>query len=297
MSSILIEKSFLALKGLFMIETYHMQLAPIVDRALKEEWGGGDWTTDLCVPKDKTLHAKVISNYEGIVAGLGVAAHVFQSVSRELNISSALTDGCHCRKSMDLLEVYGEARAILKAEKVAMNLLSRMCAIATKTRAYVEILDHYKAQLIDSRDSTPGLKVIEKAAIAIGGAKSRRLCLRKGVLVNENHIRASGSITIAVNSLLESLPPTLKVEVVARDLPEVHEALSVGADLIILENMSLSEMRLAVRTVRGRVLLEATGDILVEDIELIAKTGVDFISTRSILNASPLADVNLRFIN
>ncbi|MFK7827802.1 MAG: carboxylating nicotinate-nucleotide diphosphorylase [Oligoflexales bacterium] len=278
-----------------MPEIHNLQLEPIVDRALQEDWGNGDWTTDLCVPKGLNASAKIVAKQDCVVAGSDIANMVFKRVNEQLDVRILRLDGERVRAKEVLLEIRGEARSILKAERVALNFFSRMCGIASSTRRYVDRLEAYSTQLLDTRKTTPGLRIIEKAATAIGGARNHRLCLTDGVLIKENHIRAAGSISLAVNRLLESLPPTLKIEVETSNLAEVHEALESGADLIMLDNMSVSEMALAVRTARGRVLLEASGNVTIDNVEEIAKTGVDFISTSSILHSAPWSDLSLLF--
>ena len=278
-----------------MTHIHNIHLEPIIDRALQEDWGNGDWTTDLCIPRNLNVKAKLYANEEMIVAGIEVITQVFRRVSESLELNVCVKEGDYIPRSTAVLEVMGEARAILKAERVALKFLSRMSGIATTTRKYIEKIEGYKAQLLDTRNMSPGLRIIEKAATAIGGARNHRLCLIDGVLIRKNHVIAAGSITSAINRLLESLPPTLKIEVEVSNLAEVHEALNAGADLISLLNMSLSEMSLAVRTVRGRVLLQATGHVTLDNIEKIAKTEVDFISTNSILHTAPWVDLNLKF--
>ncbi|NRA43821.1 MAG: carboxylating nicotinate-nucleotide diphosphorylase [Oligoflexales bacterium] len=278
-----------------MPEIHNLQLEPIVDRALQEDWGNGDWTTDLCIPKGLDASAKIVAKQNCVVAGSDIARMVFRRVNEQLDVQVSKIDGERAKPQDVLLEVHGEARSILKAERVALNFFGRMCGIATATRGFVDKLEAYPTQLLDTRKTTPGLRIIEKAATSIGGARNHRLCLTDGVLIKENHIRAAGSISLAVNRLLESLPPTLKIEVETTNFAEVHEALEAGADLIMLDNMSVSEMTLAVRTARGRVLLEASGNVTLDNVEEIAKTGVDFISTSSILHSAPWADLSLLF--
>ena len=158
---------------------------------------------------------------------------------------------------------------------------------------FVEKLAPYKTQLLDTRLTTPGLRLIERSATVVGGARNHRLCLTDGVLVRENHVQAAGSITKAVNLLLESLPPTLKIEVEAKTLDDVHEAVNAGADLVMLDGMSLAQMALAVRTLRGKVLLEASGNIAYEQIAAVAETGVDFVSTSALVHTSRWAGFSL----
>lgn len=278
-----------------MPEIHSLQLDPIIVRALEEDWGNGDWTTDLCVSKGTKAHATIIAKKPTMASCLEIAQAVFFRVDPKLNIRLHAKNGELVKDKTILMEIEGEARSILKAERVALNFLCRLCGISYMTHRYVEKLTGFKAQLLDTRKTSPGLRLLEKWATSIGGARNHRLCLTDGVLVKENHIRAAGGITPAVNRLLESLPPTLKIEVETSTLEEIHEALDAGADLILLDNMSVSEMKLAVRTVRGRVLLEASGNVTLDNIVEIAETGVDFISSSAIIHSAPWADLSLLF--
>lgn len=274
---------------------HEIQLTPIVTRALEEDWGFGDWTTDLTVPEDKQASARIIAKEPTVVAGVEVARAVFMRVDPTLVVELKVKNGQAVAKGEVLLTIKGAARSILKGERVALNFFARMCGIATLTSEFVKRLEGTKAQLLDTRKTTPGLRLLEKSATVVGGARNHRLCLTDGVIVKENHIRAAGGITNAVSRLLESLPPTLKIEVETTTLAEVQEALDAGADMIMLDNMSIAEMALAVRTVRGRVRLEASGNVRLENCREIAETGVDFISTSSIIHSSRWSDLSLLF--
>jgi nicotinate-nucleotide pyrophosphorylase (carboxylating) len=278
-----------------MQELHDLQLEPIIKRALEEDWGNGDWTTDLCVRRGTRAHAQIIAKKPTLLSGLEVAKAVFRTVDSNLKITTHHPIGTLVEEGTLLMEIEGEARSILKAERVALNFLGRLCGISYMTHHYVDKLRGLKTQLLDTRKTTPGLRILEKAATAVGGARNHRLCLTDGVLVKENHIRAAGSITQAVNRLLESLPPTLKIEVETTNLTEVQEAIDAGADLVMLDNMSIPEMKLAVRTARGRVLLEASGNITLTNIAEIAATGVDFVSSSAIVHSAPWADLSLLF--
>ncbi len=274
---------------------HDIQLDPIIARALEEDWGYGDWTTDLCVPSDKVSHARIIAREAITVSGVDVAMAVFRKVDPTLKIAANVKNGDRLEPNQIILEITGHARSILKAERVALNFLGRMCGIATATRAFVDQLSGTKAQLLDTRKTTPGLRLIEKAATVTGGARNHRVGLCDGVIVKENHIRAAGGIKEAVSRLLESLPPTLKIEVETTNLDEVQEALDAGADIIMLDNMSVSEMSMAVRTIRGRAKVEASGGVKLETVRKIAETGVDFISTGSTIHSARWADLSLLF--
>jgi nicotinate-nucleotide pyrophosphorylase (carboxylating) len=278
------------------MRTLHpLQIEPIIRKALEEDWGHGDWTSDLCVPAHIQARAHIYSKSNTVVAGVDVAQGVFSFVDPKITVSILKDNSSEAEPNDIILSLEGPARSILKAERVALNFLGRMCGIAKKTREFVTELKDFPCQLLDTRKTTPGLRLLEKTATAIGGARNHRLCLTDGVLVKENHIRAAGSISLALSRLLESLPPTLKIEVETTNLKEVQEAIDAGADLIMLDNMSLSEMAMAVRTARGRVLLEASGNVTLSRLKDIAATGVDFISTGAIIHSAPWADLSLLF--
>jgi nicotinate-nucleotide pyrophosphorylase (carboxylating) len=278
-----------------MPDLHPLQLEPIVSRALEEDWGHGDWTTDLCVSPDKEARAKIIAKESTVVCGLEVAFAVFQRVDPTVELTMLAKTGEEVPAGTELLIMRGRARSILKAERVALNFLGRMCGIATATRRMVDALAGTNVQLLDTRKTTPGLRILEKSATMVGGARNHRMCLTDGVIVKENHIRAAGGITRALEKLRESLPPTLKIEVEVTNLDELQEAVSAGADLIMLDNMSIGEMTMAARTVRGRVLLEASGNVKLDNIREIAGTGVNFISTSAILHSARWSDLSLLF--
>jgi nicotinate-nucleotide pyrophosphorylase (carboxylating) len=274
---------------------HDIQLDPIITRALEEDWGYGDWTTDLCVPSDKVSRARIICRENLVVSGVDVARAVFRRVDPSLVVTIHATNGQTLSANSLMLEITGNARSLLKSERVALNFLGRMCGIATATRAFVDQLAGTKCQLLDTRKTTPGMRLIEKAATVTGGARNHRVGLCDGVIVKENHIRAAGGIKPAVSRLLEALPPTLKIEVETTNLDEVQEALDAGADIIMLDNMTIAEMAMAVRTVRGRAKLEASGGVKVDTVRKIAETGVDYVSTGSTIHSARWSDLSMLF--
>lgn len=278
-----------------MPELHALQIEPIIARALEEDWGYGDWTTDICVDPSTEAHARLITREEIVVAGIDLVEAVFKRIDPALRFDRHCENGAVAAAGSTLFEIRGNARSILKGERVALNFLGRMSGVATMTSKFVKELEGTETQLLDTRKTTPGLRLLEKSATVIGGARNHRFGLCDGVIVKENHIRAAGGIKSAVAKLLESLPPTLKVEVETTTLDEVQEALDAGADLIMLDNMSIAEMTLAVRTARGRAYLEASGNVKLENVRKIAETGVNFISTSSIITASRWADLSLLF--
>jgi len=278
-----------------MAQLHKLQIEPIVSRALEEDWGYGDWTTDLCVQADTISRAKLIAKEDLVVAGREVVETVFEIVDPRMDLIFNVRNGDQVKKGEEIFSVEGPARSILRSERVALNFFGRLSGIATMARAFSRELEGTKTQLLDTRKTTPGMRILEKAATVAGGARNHRFGLCDGVIVKENHIRAAGGIKYAVEKLLESLPPTLKIEVEATTLDEVQEALDAGADIIMLDNMSVSEMSLAVRTVRGRALLEASGNVTLANVKKIAESGVDFISTSACVHSSRWSDVSLLF--
>lgn len=278
-----------------MHELHEIQLDPIISRALEEDWGYGDWTTDICVAKDKISSAKIIAKEECIACGMDVAKAVFKKVDSSLEVDIKVENGQKLADRETILEIRGNARSILKAERVALNLMGRMFGIATITREYTQLIEGTNTQLLDTRKTTPGLRILEKNAVVVGGARNHRFGLCDGVIVKENHIRAAGGISAAVEKLLESLPPTIKVEVETTNLDEVKEALEAGADIIMLDNMSPDLMKEAVQYVNGRALLEASGNVRLNTIQAVAETGVDFVSTSAIIHSARWSDLSLLF--
>ena len=270
-----------------------MQLQPLVARALEEDWGEGDWATGICVPKDAHTSAEIIANEPLVVAGIEMVTAVFGAVDSTMKIAVHVSNGTAVQAGEVLAILSGQARSILKGERVTLSFLARLCGIATLTAQYVAKIADHKAQLLATRDSTPGLRLLEKTAVAIGGARPHRLGLSDSVVIKDNHLRAAGGIKPALALLQESLPPTLKVEVEIKQLAQLQEAVDAGADLIVLNNWSCAEIALAVRMVQGQVLLEAAGNITLAKVEKIAATGVDFISSSVTMRSSRWSDVGL----
>lgn len=274
-------------------DIHNLQLQPFVTRALEEDWGYGDWPTDICIPQDLHLQAQLIAKEPLVVACIELVTAVFATIDNTLKVEVRVNNGTAVNAGEVLAVLSGRAHAILKGERVVLNFLSHLCGIATLTTQFVAKIACHKAQLLDTRDTTPCLRMLEKTAAAIGGARSHRLGLCDGVVIRENHIRAAGGIKPALALLQESLAPTLKVGVEIVHLDQLQEALAAGAGLIMLDNLSCAEIALAVRMVQGKVLLEATGNITLAEVEGIAATGVDFISSGAIIHTSCWSKVEL----
>jgi len=267
----------------------------ILERAFKEDMPMGDITTDCTVREDERSKAFLIAKGEGVIAGLQIAVEAFRMLDPAVKIEEFVQDGDYVEKGTRLLYVEGNSRALLKAERTALNILQRMSGIATATRMYAEKIIGYKAKVVDTRKTTPGLRLLEKYAVRTGGGSNHRLSLSDGVLIKDNHIKASGGIQNAVMAAKASVPHTVRIEVETETLDQVKEALDSGADIIMLDNMSPALMKQAVEIIGGKALTEASGNITLENIEQVAAAGVDIISVGAITHSVKAMDISMRF--
>lgn len=277
-----------------MQELHDIQVRPLIQRALEEDWSHGDWATDVCLSKEQAVQAWIVANESLVYAGSDVLMQVFRCVDPQLKLNICADQGAWVTPGEALLEINGSAQSILKAERVALNLLGRMCGIATLTRTVAEQLQGASTQLRDTRRTTPGLRLLEKSAMLIGGARNHRFGLCDGVVVRENHCRAAGGIKQAVSRLMESLAPTLKIEVEVTSQEEVRDAIDAGADLIILNQMTVPQIAEAVRLIGGQALVEVSGTHCLDHVGEIADAGVDFISTSVIIRTARWSEISLR---
>lgn len=271
----------------------------LIDLALEEDLPGGDITTDAIVPDDLPGRAVFLAKQEGVLAGIDLAARVFYRLDEKTEFIKNLEDGQEFSSGQILAEVRGKASILLKAERTALNFLQRLTGIATTTRAYVRAVAGTKAIILDTRKTTPGWRHLEKYAVRMGGGQNHRMNLSEMMLIKDNHIRIAGGIVPALRSAREFLRsrnlPGIKVEVETTNLEEVREALENGADWIMLDNMSLEEMRAAVEMVAGRVPLEASGKMDLQRVREVALTGVDYISVGALTHSFKSADISLEF--
>ena len=263
---------------------------------LREDWGTQDWAT-ASVP-DRPVEALVTAKAETALAGLFLAADVFKAIDPELEILCPVEDGDVVDPGTVILHITGSSRAILLGERVMLNLVQRLCGTATLTRAFVNAVEGTRAKILDTRKTTPGLKLLEKYAVRCGGGCNHRLTLGDGVLLKENHFAAAGGIAPAVEAARRVSPNLVRIEVEAETLDQVKESLTHGlVDGILLDNMSLDEMREAVqlRNASGRrVFLEASGNLSLARAKSVAETGVDFLSVGALTHSAPSADLSLR---
>ncbi len=268
----------------------------IIRKALEEDLGPGDCTTDAIIEPGARGKAVLEAREEAVLAGLHVFTKVFQALDPEMEFEYHYRDGQVVSSGGTICRVSGSFRAILTAERTALNFLQRMSGIATITREYVARAGKGKAKILDTRKTAPGLRLLDKYAVRMGGGHNHRMGLFDCILIKDNHIAAAGSIGEAVNLAKKNAPHTLKVEVEVEDLKGIEEAIRAGADMILLDNMRPEEIREAVRLARGRVILEASGGITLKNIGEIAGTGVDYISVGALTHSVRAVDLSLEVI-
>jgi nicotinate-nucleotide pyrophosphorylase (carboxylating) len=266
----------------------------IIKNALSEDIGKGDITTSAIVRGKNKGMAQAIAKDSFIVAGIEVFEATFKIIDRNIKVKKLFQDGYRAKKGDVIAEVSGSLSGILKAERVSLNLFQRMCGIAALTEKYVEAVQCTKAKIMDTRKTAPGLRVLDKMAVRIGGGRNHRIGLYDGVLIKDNHIEAAGGITSAVKAQRKSPFREMKIEVETKNIKEVKEALGCGVDIILLDNMSVPVMKKAVDFVAGRALLEASGNVNLKNVANIAATGVDFISAGELTHSVHAADISLK---
>jgi nicotinate-nucleotide pyrophosphorylase (carboxylating) len=264
----------------------------LVERALAEDLGDGDLTTRAVVPEDARARATITQKAPGVIFGLDAAAEAFRQCDPEAAIERLADEG-EWRESGPVLGVEGTAAGILAAERTALNFLARLSGVATLTARFVEAIEGTGARILDTRKTTPGLRRLEKAAVAAGGGVNHRVGLFDAILIKENHATLAGGVGEAVRAALAAAPEGMAVEVECRSLDEVDEALSAGAPWILLDNLSPDELREAVAHVGGRARTEASGGVDLQTVRAIAQTGVDFVSVGALTHSAPALDLSL----
>jgi nicotinate-nucleotide pyrophosphorylase (carboxylating) len=270
------------------------KLPELVRTALEEDVGSGDVTAAL-IPETNTATAKIICRENAIIAGCGFAEEVFHQLDPNIQISWLVTDGDAVAKDQPLCELNGPARALLTAERTALNFLQTLSGTATTTRQYVDAIAHTHTRVLDTRKTIPGLRLAQKYAVSCGGGTNHRIGLFDAVLIKENHIIAAGSIANAVKSAREQFPQ-LKLEVEVETLDELQQAIIAHADIALLDNMTIDTMQAAVKLADNNIKLEASGNITLHNIASIAETGVDFISIGALTKHIRAIDLSMRFI-
>ena len=266
----------------------------MIDRALKEDIGPGDWTTDTLIPEGERGIGETIAREPFVLAGIEVARRVFDTLSDSCTFEEERYDGDEVREGGVIFRVCGPMRTLLTGERTALNFLQRLSGIATLTRKYVECIKGSKARITDTRKTIPGWRTLEKYAVRVGGGANHRFGLFDGILIKDNHIAACGGISKAIERARRTAPHLLRVEVETKTLTEARDALEAGADVIMFDNMSEEEMREAVDIVRDRAVKEASGRVDLERVARVAATGVDLISVGQITHSARSVDISMR---
>lgn len=269
------------------------QIKKLIEHALAEDIGSGDITTDAIIPETSISGAVMLAKQELVLAGLEISREVFLRLDPSIQFTAYAKDGERVHAGTEIARLSGNTRALLRGERVALNLLQHMSGIATLTAKYVEKIKGMKAQVLDTRKTLPGLRQLEKYAVRTGGGKNHRMGLYDMVLIKDNHIKAAGGIAKAIEAARRKAGQ-LKIEVETKNLEEVREALAAKADIIMLDNMPIDTMREAVKLIDGRSLVEASGNVTLDSVRHIAETGVDFISSGSLTHSAPAADISMK---
>jgi len=264
---------------------------------LQEDVGRGDLTSEAIFTPQDMGRARMVARQPFVAAGVAsVASQVFKLQNSMIETLDAVDDGITVQPGATILVIDGPVIDILKAERVALNLLQRLCGIATMTRRFVDKVEKYSVRIVDTRKTTPGLRMLEKYAVQVGGGCNHRFNLTDGVLIKDNHIAACGSISEAVSRVRKNIPHTLRIEVETDNLEQVEECLQCGVDIIMLDNMDISSMEHAVQIINGRALVEASGGVTLQSVENIAKTGVDLVSVGALTHSAGSCDIGLDWL-
>ncbi|MDR7927447.1 carboxylating nicotinate-nucleotide diphosphorylase [Acidithiobacillus thiooxidans] len=269
-------------------------LINVVKQALREDIGSGDLTAAL-IPEAQTLKARIISREPGVLCGQPYATATFAALSKQLKLHWEVAEGSAVAADQVLCHLEGPARALLSAERCALNFLQTLSGTATAVHHFVELLKGSRTRLLDTRKTIPGLRQAQKYAVRVGGGHNHRLGLFDGILIKENHIAACGGITAALSAARSLAPALTRTEIEVENLEQLEEALVAGADMVLLDNFGLESLRQAVQRVAGKIPLEASGNMGLHNIAAVAATGVDFISVGSLTRNLQSLDLSLRY--
>jgi nicotinate-nucleotide pyrophosphorylase (carboxylating) len=278
---------------------YEDQLNTLIDMALEEDIGGGDVTTESLIPETLQAKTTILAKAEGVLAGIDLAKLVFIKVDPDLKFKVLLKDGVKLKPGDIIATVSGNARSVLKGERVALNFLQKLSGIATQTAEYVACIEDLPVDILDTRKTTPGMRLLEKYAVSMGGGRNHRFNLSDGILIKDNHLatlRAHGmTLQEIVTKAKANAPKGIKVEVEVTNLKEVKEAVSAKADIIMFDNMNPAQMRSAVKIVPASIYTEASGGITLKNVRAVAETGVNFISIGALTHSLKALDISLEF--
>jgi nicotinate-nucleotide pyrophosphorylase (carboxylating) len=278
---------------------YENQLNTLIDLALEEDIGSGDITSETLIPADLRAKTTLLAKADGVLAGVDLAKLVFIKVDPDLKFKTLLKDGAKLHPGDIIGTVTGNARSLLKAERVALNFLQKLSGIASQTAEYVAIIGDLPVEILDTRKTTPGMRLLEKYAVSMGGGRNHRFNLSDGILIKDNHLatlRAHGmTLREIVNKAKSGAPEGIKVEIEVTNLKEVREAVAAAADIIMFDNMNPAKMRAAVKIVPAGIMTEASGNINFKTVRSVAETGVNFISIGALTHSSKALDISLEF--
>lgn len=274
--------------------TMSMNVDGLILQALREDITSEDITTNAIMKKYQEGSVQLICKQDGIIAGLPVFERVFHLTDPKTEVFLFVEDGAEVKSGQQIGEVHGDIRVLLSAERTALNFLQRMSGIATYTHESAKLLEGTKTKLLDTRKTTPNMRVFEKYAVKVGGGYNHRYNLSDGVLLKDNHIAAAGGITQAINLAKEYASFVRKIEIEVENMDMVKEAVEAGADIIMLDNMSIDEMKEAVAYINGRALTECSGNVTKETIKDLAQIGVDYISSGALTHSAPILDLSLK---
>ena len=278
-----------------------MQLTPdiekLIDLAIMEDYSMGDATTDALIPNETIGSATVVADEGGTIAGLNLAVRVFQKMDSSLETIILIPDGSKVTKNDRILEINGCLASILTAERTALNFLRKLSGVSTETAKYVDEISHTNSRIVDTRKTTPGFRALEKYAVRMGGGHNHRQNLSDGILIKDNHVKTLKleglNLTGVIQKAKSNASHTIKIEVEVETVEQAVEAASAGADIILLDNMSIEEMRKAVESCPDRAVTEASGGINLETVKSVAETGVNLISVGAITHSAPNLDLSL----
>jgi nicotinate-nucleotide pyrophosphorylase (carboxylating) len=269
-------------------------IGKLIEEALFEDIGPGDITSEAVIPEETSSTAEIIAKQDLVLAGVLIAREVFRKLEPWVQFTPLAHDGSRVQSGSIIAQVEGRTRMLLAGERVALNLMQHLSGIATTTARFVDALKGSRAEILDTRKTLPGLRALEKYAVRMGGGRNHRFGLYDGVLIKDNHIKAAGGIIKAMAGIRKKVHPLLKIEVEVKTLDEVREAMAAGATMILLDNMPPALMKQAVGIVGERVLVEASGNVTLDNVKAIAETGVDFISSGSLTHSAPAADISMK---
>ena len=268
----------------------------IIELALQEDIGSGDITTESLIDLSAEGNGKIVAKESFVLAGIDVAKKVFFSLDKSLQWSPFFKDSDVVESGETVLEISGKLRALLMGERTALNFLQRLSGIATHVRDYVDFMDNPSVRLVDTRKTTPGWRQLEKYAVRVGGAYNHRMGLYDGVLIKDNHIAACGSISKAVSEIRKTVPHLVRIEVEVTDMAETKEALAAGADVIMLDNMDMTQIKTAVEIINKRAEIEISGGVTKDKLKKLAETGVDIISVGALTHSAVSVDMSMQIV-